>query len=63
MARYLKAVLGEDPPGDEDDDAEENEATTILDVVSIEQPPRGEIEALERWRTARRSFVGKLEKC
>lgn len=33
----------------------------LLDVVTIEQPPRGEIEALERWRIARRDFLAKLK--
>ncbi len=61
MARYLKAVLGGDQPEDEDDEGEEDDEQKVLDVVTIEQPPRSEIEALERWRTARRNFLAKLK--
>lgn len=46
ISRYLKAVLGVDTPEDEEDaDGEEN-LEKVLDVVTIEQPPRSEIEAL-----------------
>lgn len=61
MALYLKAVLGGDIPEDEDGDDEEGDQENILDVVTIEQPPRSEIEALERWHTARRNFLIKLK--
>lgn len=61
MARYLKAVLGGDQPEDEDDEGEEGDEQKVLDVVTIEQPPRSEIEALERWRAARRDFLAKLK--
>lgn len=59
MALYLKAVLGGDLPAEEV--GEEDDEQNILDTVTIEQPPRGEIEALERWRTARRDFLAKLK--
>ena len=60
MALYLKAVLGGDLPegGDEGDEAREED---VLDVIALERPPRGEIEAQERWRTARRSFLARLK--
>lgn len=61
MALYLKAVLGGDIPEDEDDENEDTEEQRIVDVVTIEQPPRSEIEALERWHTARRDFLAKLK--
>ena len=63
MALYLKAVLGGDLPEDEDekDDGEGTDEQKVLDVVTIEQPPRSEIEALERWRAARRDFLAKLK--
>lgn len=61
MALYLKAVLGGDIPEDESGEDEEGEQENILDVVTIEQPPRSEIEALECWRTARRNFLEKLK--
>jgi hypothetical protein len=61
MALYLKAVLGGNIPEDEDGEDEEGDQEKILDVVTIEQPPRSEIEALERWRTARRDFLAKLK--
>ena len=61
MALYLKTVLGGDIPEDEDGEGEEGNQENILDVVTIEQPPRSEIEALERWRTARRNFLVKLK--
>lgn len=61
MALYLKAVLGGDIPEDEDIENEEIEEQKVLDVVTIEQPPRSEIEALERWQTARRGFLAKLK--
>ena len=52
MALYLKAVLGGKLPDGDD----------VVDVVTLEKPPRSEIEALERWRTARRCFLDKLRK-
>ena len=61
MALYLKAILGGDAPGDDEGVGEEGDEPKILDVVTIEQPPRGEIEALERWRIARRDFLTKLK--
>ncbi|MBI3899688.1 MAG: helicase [Gammaproteobacteria bacterium] len=60
MALYLKAVMGGDIPEDEDDE-EEGDEQNILDVVAIERPPRSEIEALENWRIARRSFLAKYK--
>lgn len=60
MSRYLKAVLGVDTPEDDEDaDGEEN-LEKVLDVVTIEQPPRSEIEALARWREVRDRFIGKF---
>jgi len=61
MGRYLKAVLGGDLPEDEEDDGQETDEQKVLDVVTIEQPPRSEIEALERWRAARLDFLTKLK--
>ena len=61
MARYLKAILGGDAPEDDEEDGEEGDEPRLLDVVTIEQPPRGEIEALERWRIARHDFLAKLK--
>lgn len=61
MALYLKAVLGGDIPENEGGEDEEGDQECILDVVTIEQPPRSEIEALERWRTARHNFLEKLK--
>lgn len=61
MARYLKAVLGGELPEDDDDDIERTAEQNVLDVITIEQPPRGEIEALERWDNARRDFLAKLK--
>jgi hypothetical protein len=61
MALYLKAVLGGDLPDDAEDDGEETDEQKVLDVITIEQPPRSEIEALERWRTARHRFLDKLK--
>lgn len=61
MALYLKAILGGDIPEDVDGENEEGDQENILDVITIEQPPRSEIEALERWRTARRNFLEKLK--
>jgi hypothetical protein len=60
MARYLKAIIGdltEEIDGDETDEDEQR----LSDVVSIEQPPRSEIEALQRWRIARKDFLEKLK--
>lgn len=61
MARYLKAILGGDASEENEEAGEEGVEPKILDVVTIEQPPRGEIEALERWRIARRDFPAKLQ--
>lgn len=61
MARYLKAALGEDLPEEEGDGADEDNEQQVLNVVAIERPPCGEIEALERWRVARRNFLTKLK--
>lgn len=61
MALYLKAVLGGELPDEDDEDGEEAEEQKVLDVVTLEKPPRSEIEALERWRSARRSFLDKLK--
>lgn len=61
MALYLKAVLGGDFPEDDEEDEEESDEQKILDSITIEKPPRSEIEALERWRAARRDFVAKLK--
>lgn len=61
MARYLKAALGEDMSEDEDDDADADNEQQILDIIALEQPPRGEIEALERWRAVCRNFLAKLK--
>jgi predicted GNAT family acetyltransferase len=59
MSRYLKSVLGVELDDDDDSDLDEQEAT-VLDVTAIEKPPLGEIEALERWSTARKRFLTKL---
>jgi len=61
IALYLKSILGGDLPEDSEEGGEEG-GEPILDVVTIEQPPRGEIEALERWHIARRDFLAKLKK-
>ena len=61
MALYLKAVLGGNMPEDEDGEDEAANDQNILDVLTIEQPPRSEIEALERWRTVCREFLAKLK--
>jgi hypothetical protein len=50
MALYLKTVSGGKLPKDDE-----------FDVITIEQPPRSEIEALERWYIARRAFLTKLK--
>ena len=60
MSRYLKAVLGVDTPEDDEDADGEEGLEKVLDVVTIEQPPRSEIEALVRWREVRDRFIGKL---
>ncbi len=49
MAHYLKAIA--EPP----------EQTATLDILALEQAPRGEAEALERWRGARRRFLDQLQ--
>ncbi|ULA57936.1 MAG: Helicase [Nitrospira sp.] len=61
MALYLKAVTGGDVPPDDDEKEEYSEVQEILDVVSIEQPPRSEIDALQRWRLTRSDFLAKLK--
>jgi hypothetical protein len=61
MALYLKAVTGGDVPPDDDEKEEYDEVQEILDVVSIEQPPRSEIDALQRWRLTRADFLAKLK--
>lgn len=61
MALYLKAVLGREMTEDDENAEEGADEQKILDVVTIEQPPRSEIEALERWRIARRAFLAKME--
>lgn len=61
MALYLKAVLGGDLPEDDEDDGEDTDEQKVLDVVTIERPPRSEIEALERWHAKRRDFLVKLK--
>ena len=61
MNLYLKSVLGGELPEDGEDDNEETDEQSILDVVTIEQPPRSEIEALERWKIARKRFLTKLK--
>lgn len=60
MALYLKAVLGGDLPDDDEEEGEHADEQKVIDVVTLEDPPRSEIEALERWGTARRSFLDKL---
>lgn len=61
MSRYLKAVLGVDTPEDDEGNDEGENLEKILDVVTIEQPPRSEIEALERWTAVRDRFQSKLK--
>lgn len=61
MALYLKAVLGCELTEDDENEEEGLDEQKVLDVLTIEQPPRGEIEALERWRIARRDFLAKME--
>lgn len=62
MSRYLKAVLGVDTPDDGDEDDEEADVEKVLDVVTLEQPPQSEIEALARWREVRDRFNNTLRK-
>lgn len=62
MALYLKAVLGGGLPEDDEDVFEGSDEQKVLDVITIEKPPRSEIEALERWHIARREFLAKLKK-
>lgn len=61
MALYLRAVTGGDLTEDDDKGEEDADEERVLDVVSIERPPRSEIEALRRWRTTRQDFLAKLE--
>lgn len=61
MQLYLKAVLGGESPDEDEEDGEEGDEQKVLDVIAIEKPPRSEIEALERWHTARREFLAKLK--
>lgn len=61
MSRYLKAVLGADTPDDDEDPDGEEDLEKVLDVVTLEQPPRNEIEALASWREVRNRFIGKLK--
>lgn len=61
MKLYLKAVLGEELSVDEADNSEDAEEQALRSVVVLEQPPRSEIDALERWRAKRRDFLTKLK--
>lgn len=61
MALYLKAVLGADLPDDEEEEADQTDEQKVIDVVTLEQPPRSEIEALERWQAKRKEFRAKLK--
>lgn len=61
MALYLKAVLGGDLPEEEEEEGEDVDEQKVLDVVTLEQPPRSEIEALDRWRAKRKEFLGRLK--
>lgn len=61
MARYLKAVTGNESPDEDEEEGEETDEQRISDVITLEQPPRSEIEALARWKAARRDFLAKLK--
>lgn len=61
IARYLKAIVDAGLQEDDDDTANAEDIQQILDVVTIEKPPRSEIEALERWRNVRRRFLAQLK--
>lgn len=52
MAQYLSAIVSSKGLDDE----------AIPEVVIMEKPPCNEIEALERWQIARKSFLDKVEK-
>ena len=61
MALYLKAVGGGVVAEDDDKELDNDDERRVPDVVSIEQPPRSEIEARQRWHKARKEFLAKLE--
>ena len=62
MALYLKAVLGGNLPDEDDEDGEEADEQKVVDVITLEKPPRSEIEAQERWRAKRRDFLAALKR-
>lgn len=64
MARYFKAVMGNLETVEDDDESEddtEDDEQRIATVEELEQPPIGEIEAMERWRRTRRKFLERVK--
>lgn len=60
MSLYLRAVLGQEIGDGDADDSEGRRDDPTPSVIALEQPPRGEIDALERWQSERREFLAKL---
>jgi hypothetical protein len=61
MALYLRAITGSDVKENNNKEVKDNDGQSIPDVVAFEQPPRSEVEALQRWRIARQDFLSKLK--
>lgn len=62
MAAYLSAITGGYDIDNLEYFDETTEQSTIPEVVLLETPPKNEIEALDRWKTARMDFLNKLKK-
>ncbi len=62
MATYLSAIIEGCMLDNEDESCDKPKNVDIPEVVCLENPPKNEIEALERWQIARNDFLCKLKK-
>jgi hypothetical protein len=61
MYTYLAAIIGANIDNDNKNDEDDQQPDNPI-ILELEKPPCNEIEALERWKIARKDFNGKLKK-
>ncbi len=61
MSAYLTAIIGASMDSGDGNDGDDKQVSSPI-VLELEKPPANQIEALERWKIARKDFNVKLKK-